>query len=66
MSYVSPVSREEPMKYVYPKLNDATAYNLSKQAVMSASDYIEATYRDVRIFMQLTQNCVLIRYIADG
>ena len=50
------------VEYFYPKLSDATVYNYSKQVVMSASDYIQPVYRDVSIFMQLTQNCAFIRY----
>ena len=38
----------DPMEYFYPELSDATLYNYSKQAIKSASDYIETAYRDVR------------------
>ena len=42
------------MEHIYPKLSDAIAFSQQNQAVMSASDYIETVYPDVRIFMQLT------------
>ena len=63
VTHISLISRLEPMEYVYPELSDVTAYSQPKQAVMSASDYIETTYHDVRIFMQLTQCCVFIRHL---
>ena len=37
MTHILPISRLKPIEYVYPKLSNATAYNQSKQAVMSAS-----------------------------
>ena len=46
--YVPPISKLEPMKYIYP------------EAVMNASDYIETEYSDVSIFMQY---CASIRHI---
>ena len=49
--------------YLFCKHSNAMAYSQSKQAVMSASDYIETAYHDVRIFMQLTQCCVFIRHL---
>ena len=55
MMYVPSVyvpSRLEPMEFVYPKLTDPAVYSQSKQAVMSAADYIETVYHDVRIFME--------------
>ena len=59
------ILRFKPMEYFYPKLCDAIVYSYSKQAVMSASDYIETAYCDVRIFLQLTQCCVFIRHFDD-
>ena len=50
MAYVTPLPRLEPMEYVYPEFSDATAYSQSKHAIMSASEYIEAVYRGVRMF----------------
>ena len=47
------------------KLSAVTTFSQSKRAAMSASDYIETAYRDVRIFMQLTQFCDFIRHFED-
>ena len=54
-----------PMEYFYFKLSHATAYKYLKQAVMSAFGCNEAAYRDVRIFMHLTQCCPLLWHF-DG
>ena len=51
MTHVPPISRLEPTEYVKAKLSEATAYRQSKQAVRSASDYIDIVYRVVRMFM---------------
>ena len=53
------------MEHFYPKLSDTTESNYSKQAVLRASDYIETTYWDVRILMQLTQCRVFIWHFND-
>ena len=65
VTHVSPISRLETMEYIYPKLSDVTVYCQSKQAVMNDSDYIKTEDRDVRIFMQLKQCCVIIRHFDD-
>ena len=64
MTYVPPISRLEPMEYNHSKLSDATAYSLSKQTVISGTDYIGTTNRDIRIFMQQTQYCIFIRHFG--
>ena len=51
VTHILPILRLEPMEYIYVKLREATVHSYSKQAVMSASDYIETTYHDVRIFI---------------
>ena len=65
MQYVPRISGLEPMEFAYQELSDATVYRQPKQAVMIISDYIEKVYRDDRIFMQLTQCSVFIRYLDD-
>ena len=66
MMYDQSTLRLDTIEYVYPKISDAVAYRQSKQAVKSASDYIETRYSDVRIFMQQTQCNVFIRHFNDG
>ena len=53
-TYISPVSKLGSIEYFYPKLCDTADNSQSKQAVMSASDYVETAYRNTRMFMQLT------------
>ena len=66
MMYILPILKLDPMEYFYPKLSATTVHNYSKQAVLSASDYIETAYRDIRIFLQLTQCCVFNRHFDDA
>ena len=65
MMHVPPVSELEPMEYVYPKLSAAVGYSQSKQAVMSASNYTEIEYRNIRTFVQVMQRCVFVRHLDD-
>ena len=48
------------------EISHATPYSQSKQAAMSALDYIDLVYRDIRMFIQLTQCCVSIWHLADA
>ena len=39
VTHIPLILKLEPTEYFYPKLNDATLYNYSKQAIMRTSDY---------------------------
>ena len=55
MTYVSPISRPEPMEYAFQEISDSAAYSKLNEVVISASSYIETVHQDVSIFMQQTQ-----------
>ena len=65
VTHIPSILRLKAMEYFYTKLSDATVYNYSKQAVMSASDYTERMYYDIKIVMQLKQYCVFILHFID-
>ena len=66
-THIPPILNLGVMEYFNPTifLSDATVYNYSKLAVMTTSDYIKTAYRDLKIFMQVTQCCVFIRHFID-
>ena len=65
MKHIPPILRLATMEYFYLKLRNTKLYNHSKQVAMSASDYTEMEYRDVRMLMQIKQYYLFIRHFND-
>ena len=60
-----PILRLAHLEYFFLKLSDTTLLNYSKQAVMTALNYIRTAHSGVRVFVQLSQCYVFIRHLDD-